>query len=160
MEYLSTKDIKQQTLIDLFNTNWGSDEMIISTGTYQLSKLPGIAAYEDGQILGLITYKTYEDHVEIISLDSFLQNKGIGSKLLKSLEQTCEKKQITRITIITTNDNINALKFYQKRGYRIKQVLPNAVEKARQLKPTIPLVAENGIAIKDEIELEKSESHL
>lgn len=160
MEYLSTKDIKQQTLIDLFNTNWGSDEMIISTGTYQLSKLPGIAAYEDGQILGLITYKTYEDHVEIISLDSFLQNKGIGSKLLKSLEQTCEKKQITRVTIITTNDNINALKFYQKRGYRIKQVLPNAVEKARQLKPTIPLVAENGIAIKDEIELEKSESHL
>ncbi|MGO1988211.1 GNAT family N-acetyltransferase [Mammaliicoccus vitulinus] len=155
MEYLSTKDIKQQTLIDLFNTNWGSDEMIISTGTYQLSKLPGIAAYEDGQILGLITYKTYEDHVEIISLDSFLQNKGIGSKLLKSLEQTCEKKQITRITVITTNDNINALKFYQKRGYRIKQVLPNAVEKARQLKPTIPLVAENGIAIKDEIELEK-----
>ncbi len=155
MEYLSTKDIKQQTLIDLFNTNWGSDEMIISTGTYQLSKLPGIAAYEDGQILGLITYKTYEDHVEIISLDSFLQNKGIGSKLLKSLEQTCKKKQITRITVITTNDNINALKFYQKRGYRIKQVLPNAVEKARQLKPTIPLVAENGIAIKDEIELEK-----
>ena len=155
MEYLSTKDIKQQTLIDLFNTNWGSDEMIISTGTYQLSKLPGIAAYEDGQILGLITYKTYEDHVEIISLDSFLQNKGIGSKLLKSLEQTCEKKQITRITVITTKDNINALKFYQKRGYRIKQVLPNAVEKARQLKPTIPLVAENGIAIKDEIELEK-----
>ncbi|PTI30972.1 GNAT family N-acetyltransferase [Mammaliicoccus vitulinus] len=155
MEYLSTKDIKQQTLIDLFNTNWGSDEMIISTGTYQLSKLPGIAAYEDGQILGIITYKTYEDHVEIISLDSFLQNKGIGSKLLKSLEQTCEKKQITRITVITTNDNINALKFYQKRGYRIKQVLPNAVEKARQLKPTIPLVAENGIAIKDEIELEK-----
>ncbi|HAL09528.1 GNAT family N-acetyltransferase [Mammaliicoccus vitulinus] len=155
MEYLSTKDIKQQTLIDLFNTNWGSDEMVISTGTYHLSKLPGIAAYEDGQILGLITYKTYEDHVEIISLDSFLQNKGIGSKLLKSLEQTCEKKQITRITIITTNDNINALKFYQKRGYRIKQVLPNAVEKARQLKPTIPLVAENGIAVKDEIELEK-----
>lgn len=130
MEYLSTKDIKQQTLIDLFKTNWGSDEMIISTGTYQLSKLPGIAAYEDGQILGLITYKTYEDHVEIISLDSFLQNKGIGSKLLKILEQTCEKKQITRITVITTNDNINALKFYQKRGYRIKQVLPNAVEKA------------------------------
>ncbi|MGK9044731.1 GNAT family N-acetyltransferase [Mammaliicoccus vitulinus] len=156
MEYLSTKEIEQQTLIDLFNTNWGSDEMIISTGTYQLSKLPGIAAYEDGQILGMITYKIYEDHVEIISLDSFLQNKGIGSKLLKSLEQTCEKKQIMRITVITTNDNINALKFYQKRGYRIKQVLPNAVEKARQLKPTIPLVAENGIAIKDEIELEKS----
>ncbi|PTL13689.1 GNAT family N-acetyltransferase, partial [Staphylococcus gallinarum] len=50
-----------------------------------------------------------------------------------------------------TNENLRALYFYQKKGYRITEILPNAVDKARTLKPTIPLVGENGIEIKDEI---------
>lgn len=60
-----------------------------------------------------------------------------------------------RIWLITTNDNLNALGFYQKRGFRIKAVYPGAVDEARRIKPEIPLAASNGIPIRDEIELEK-----
>ncbi|RIN83652.1 GNAT family N-acetyltransferase, partial [Mammaliicoccus sciuri] len=85
----------------------------------------------------------------------FRENVGIGSQLLKKLEEISEKKDITKISVITTNDNLNALKFYQKRGYNITKVIPNAVEKARKQKPSIPQFAENGIPIRDEILLEK-----
>lgn len=155
MKVVHTNDINKQVLIDLFIDNWGDDEMVVSSGTYQLSDLPGFVAFDEAEIIGVITYIIRNDQIEIISLDSFKENIGIGSQLLKKLEEISEEKDITKITVITTNDNLNALKFYQKRGYSIKKVIPNAVEKARNQKPSIPLLAENGIPIRDEIVLEK-----
>ncbi|TCP29208.1 hypothetical protein EV207_1117 [Scopulibacillus darangshiensis] len=58
--------------------------------------------------------------------------------------------------LITTNINLHALGFYQKRGYRIVKIIQNAVPKAREIKPGIPLVAENGIPICDEILLKNT----
>lgn len=150
-----TNNINKQVLIDLFIDSWGDDEMVVSSGTYQLSDLPGFVAYDETEIIGVITYIIRNDQIEIISLDSFRENVGIGSQLLKKLEEISEEKEITNISVITTNDNLNALKFYQKRGYSIAKVIPNAVEKARKQKPSIPQFAENGIPIRDEIVLEK-----
>ena len=155
MKVIHTNDINKQVLIDLFIDNWGDDEMVVSSGIYQLSDLPGFVAYDEAEIIGVITYIIRNDQIEIISLDSFRENVGIGSQLLKKLEEISEEKDITKISVITTNDNLNALKFYQKRGYSITKVIPNAVEKARKQKPSIPLFAENGIPIRDEIVLEK-----
>lgn len=155
MKVVHTNDINKQVLIDLFIDNWGDDEMVVSSGTYQLSELPGFVAYDESEIIGVITYIIRNDQIEIISLDSFRENVGIGSQLLKKLEEISEEKDITNISVITRNDNLNALKFYQKRGYNITKVIPNAVEKARKQKPSIPLFAENGIPIRDEIVLEK-----
>jgi hypothetical protein len=56
--------------------------------------------------------------------------------------------------LITTNDNLHAIKFYEKQGFRIIAVHRGAVDRARVLKPSIPLVAENGIELHDELELE------
>lgn len=155
MIVVHTNDINKQVLIDLFIDSWGDDEMVVSSGTYQLSDLPGFVAYDETEIIGVITYIIRNDQIEIISLDSFRENVGIGSQLLKKLEEISEEKEITNISVITTNDNLNALKFYQKRGYSIAKVIPNAVEKARKQKPSIPQFAENGIPIRDEIVLEK-----
>ncbi|MEB6340845.1 GNAT family N-acetyltransferase [Mammaliicoccus sciuri] len=155
MKVIHTNDINKQVLIDLFIDNWGDDEMVVSSGTYQLSDLPGFVAYDEAEIIGVITYIIRNDQIEIISLDSFRENVGIGSQLLKKLEEISEEKDITNIPVITTNDNLNALKFYQKRGYNIRKVIPNAVEKARKQNPSIPQFAENGIPIRDEIVLEK-----
>ncbi|MCD3219670.1 GNAT family N-acetyltransferase [Mammaliicoccus sciuri] len=155
MKVVHTNNINKQVLIDLFIDSWGDDEMVVSSGTYQLSDLPGFVAYDETEIIGVITYIIRNDQIEIISLDSFRENVGIGSQLLKKLEEISEEKEITNISVITTNDNLNALKFYQKRGYSIAKVIPNAVEKARKQKPSIPQFAENGIPIRDEIVLEK-----
>ena len=116
MRVVHTNDFNKQVLIDLFIDNWGDDEMVISTGTYQLSDLPGFVAYDEAEIIGVITYIIRNDQIEIISLDSFREKVGIGSQLLKKLEEISDEMDITNISVITTNDNLNALKFYQKRG--------------------------------------------
>ena len=60
----------------------------------------------------------------------------------------------SRITLITTNDNLPALRFYQKRGFDMVRLYRNAVEHSRKIKPEIPLTGMDGIPLKHEIELE------
>ncbi|WP_107841851.1 GNAT family N-acetyltransferase [Metasolibacillus meyeri] len=143
-------------VVDFFQEHWGSSEMVISSGTYVCSELDGFIFEENNRILGLVTYVFHEKEVEVISLDSIVEGKGIGSHLMKEVERFVQQQGISTISLVTTNDNLNALKFYQKRGYTIDAVFPNAVEKARAMKPSIPFVGNDGIPIRDEIRLVKN----
>ncbi len=105
--------------------------------------------------MGLITYIIEEDECEVISLDSVVENKGVGTLLLQKVEKTVREKGHQHIRLVTTNDNIHALGFYQKKGYRLEEIYRDAVEKARKMKPEIPFLSDNGIPITDEILLVK-----
>ncbi|MEY9976378.1 GNAT superfamily N-acetyltransferase [Lysinibacillus sp. RC79] len=130
--------------------------MVISSGIYDCSKLDGFAYVdEQNMILGLVTYIIRANECEIISLDSIVEGKGIGSLLVQAVEQHAFEQGCTMITLITTNDNLHALKFYQKRGYYLVEIIQNAVEQARAYKPEIPLIGYDGIPIRDEIRLTK-----
>ena len=59
-----------------------------------------------------------------------------------------------RVWLITTNDNLRALRFYQRRGFRLVAVHPDALERSRELKPSIPEIGLDGIPLRDELELE------
>jgi ribosomal protein S18 acetylase RimI-like enzyme len=56
--------------------------------------------------------------------------------------------------LVTTNDNTPALRFYQKRGFVLSALRPNAIAENRKVKPEIPLTGQDGIPIRDELELE------
>ena len=103
----------------------------------------------------MITYKEYKDYIEIVSLNSDIHNQGIGSSLIKKVEELAKQKNYKRIIVVTTNDNINALDFYQKRGYNIIKTYYNSMDEVRKIKPSVPLIGENGIPLNDEIELQK-----
>lgn len=151
-----TTSIPTSILRDFFVKNWGSTEMVISSGVYPCDRLAGFAVLnKHEQIAGLITYQIKDRKCEIISLDSLVENEGIGSRLVTEVEQAAKSQNCTLIKVITTNDNLRALMFYQKRGYRIVDITVGAVEKARLFKPEIPKVADNGIAICDELLLQK-----
>ena len=75
---------------------------------------------------------------------------------MKAVEQATMEQGCTSISLITTNDNLHALKFYQKRGYCLIEILRNAVEKARAYKPSIPLIGNDGIPIRDELRLQNN----
>jgi hypothetical protein len=49
---------------------------------------------------------------------------------------------------------MNALRFYQKRGFVLVALHRNALELSRKLKPEISLIGNAGIPLRDEIELE------
>lgn len=139
-----------------FTKHWGSSQMVTSTGVHDCSLLDGFYAINDEhEIIGLITYHITSQTCEIISLDSLEEGKGIGSRLMQVVEERAAQQQCDLLTLVTTNDNKHAIRFYQHRGYTISQVIPNAVDLARKIKPEIPLYNEKGVPIKDEIVLIK-----
>lgn len=135
--------------------HWGSTQMVYSQGIHQCDELPAFVAYIDEKPVGLITYQISPQGCEIVSLDSLIEGKGIGSVLVQAVEEIALANQIRRMYLITTNDNLHALRFYQKRDYQLVTIHRNAVEAARRIKPQIPLIGNDGIPIRDEIELEK-----
>ncbi|MFW9800408.1 MAG: GNAT family N-acetyltransferase [Candidatus Thorarchaeota archaeon] len=134
---------------------WSSEVVVTRGKVYLVEELQGFIAFVSGDRVGLLTYFVHEDSLEIITLNSLLEKQGVGTALLTAVEEKTREIGFARLWLITTNDNLEALGFYQKRGYSIASVYSNAIEKSRQLKPEIPLVSESGIPIRDEIELEK-----
>ncbi|OAT83479.1 hypothetical protein A6P54_21570 [Bacillus sp. MKU004] len=156
MNVINTKKLPKEMLNNFFTTHWGSPQMVISSGVYNCSELDGFAILNtEDQIIGLITYVICNNECEIISLDSLEEGKGIGTNLLQEVELNARRHRCDRIALVTTNDNLPALRFYQKRGFQLVKVHRNAVARAREIKPEIPLIGIDGIPIRDEIELEK-----
>lgn len=156
MNICNNGEIPQDKIVEFFRQHWGSPQMVISSGVYDCSKLDVFTVLnEHGQIIGMITYVIRDGECEIISLDSLEEGKGIGTALVKEVEHLAAKQGCKCIKLVTTNDNLKALRFYQKRGFVLSNLYPNAVEKARQIKPEIPLIGHEGIPIRDEIELIK-----
>src|SRR5512135_310324 len=135
---------------------WGA-EVVVAHGTiYEPHKLPGFVAAHAAQEqpIGLITYQLQDNQCEIVTLDSLQERQGIGSALIEAVKGVARQSDCERIWLITTNDNLKALRFYQKRGFTLAALHRNAIEQARKLKPQIPVIGEDGIPIRDEIELE------
>ncbi|WP_010632922.1 GNAT family N-acetyltransferase [Sporolactobacillus vineae] len=142
-------------VIRLMIQNWGSEVMVVHGESFHLADQPGFLARDKNRILGLLTYRIDRNSDgEVLSLDSFMENMGVGTALLERFLQQAEDLGLKHVYLTTTNDNIRALQFYQKRGFTLCGFRRNAVLKARQVKPEIPLVAENGIPIEHELELE------
>ncbi|MFJ5673536.1 GNAT family N-acetyltransferase [Bacillus safensis] len=106
-------------------------------------------------IVGILVYKIFKDEAEILTLEALEKHHGIGSTLLFGLEQNLKTKNIHSINLITSNDNLNAIRFYQRKGYSFKNIYIGAIDKARMVKPTIPSIGNYGIHVKDELEFEK-----
>ena len=133
---------------------WGSVRMVIRGSMYHLDELPGFIAIHEDEPIGLITYFIENGDCEITSLDSTIEGIGMGSTLIETIKTMAKEQGCKRLRLITTNDNTNALKFYQKRGFRLVAIYPDAMEKSREMKPEIPLIGYDDIPIRDEIELE------
>ena len=134
---------------------WWAGPLIVTRGKINLAdELPGFIAVHDGIPAGLITYDVVGDECEIVTMNSLVENRGIGTALINAMRDVAVKAGSRRIWLITTNDNTAALRFYQKKGFSLVAVHLNAIERSRQLKPEIPLTGNDDIPLRDEIELE------
>ena len=105
--------------------------------------------------LGLVTLHIGESECEITTLNSLSESLGVGTALVEAVETWAREAGLERLWLVTTNDNLEALKFWQKRGYELVTIHRNAIAEARRIKPQIPITGLHGITIRDEIELEK-----
>jgi GNAT superfamily N-acetyltransferase len=133
---------------------WAGPIIVTRGKVHHADKLPGFMAEESGRPIGLITYEITGTDCEIISMNSLAEGKGVGSALVDVVKETATKTGCQRLWLITTNDNTAALRFWQKRGFKLVAVHQNAIEQSRKLKPEIPLTGNDDIPIRDEIELE------
>ena len=133
---------------------WGAPIVVAHDTVYEPHTLPGFVAVQDDEWLGVITYHIAGAACEIVTLDSIREGVGVGTALIEAVVAETRRGGCTRVWLITTNDNLHALRFYQKRGFRLVAVHRDAVERARHVKPEIPLVGNDGIPLHDEIELE------
>jgi len=115
---------------------------------------PGFVAVEDGQILGYILYDCAGGDCEITVLQSLRERRGIGRALIDAVTEQAKRTKCRRVWLITTNDNMYAIRFYQRIGFALRAVHINAMEEARKIKPQIPLLGEDDIPIAHEFEFE------
>ena len=113
----------------------------------------GLVAEREGEPVGIVTYDADGDDVEVVYIEVTAKHGGVGTRLLDAVEA---RTGAQRLWLVTTNDNLDALRFYQRRGFRIIQVRPGAVDEARRtLKPSLSEVGDFGIPMRDEIVLER-----
>lgn len=135
---------------------WGSEIVAVHGEVIRPSDLPGFIAELEGQPVGLLTYAIRSPDCEIVTLNSWRPGFGVGTMLIEAVKQEALREGCRRLFLVTTNDNTPALRFYQKRGFVLSDLRPNAIAESRKLKPEIPLTGQDGIPIRDEIELEMS----
>src|SRR6185369_2480470 len=118
-----------------------------------------VAETADGQLLGMLTYVPGRNwqQCEILTLHADEQWRGAGTALVEAAARLARRQGCARLWVITTNDNVDALRFYQRRGFCLVSVHRGAVDRSRaSLKPEIPAVGAYGIPLRDEIELERA----
>jgi len=133
---------------------WGSNRVVSRGVLYTITELPGFAAWVGEKHAGLLTYHISGENLEVVTLDSLEPNQGIGSALIREILKFAKTNNLSRVWLITTNDNTPALRFYQKNGFKLVKIHKDALQVSRELKPEIPLIGLGGIPIRDEIELE------
>ena len=128
---------------------------IISRGhAHNALELPGFVAEQDGKIVGAITWHRDGDAFEVVTLDGFVENRGVGTALLSAAVEQARREGARRAWLITSNDNIRAIRFYQRRGWNLVAIHRDAITEARKTKPEIPLLGNDDIPIRHEVEFE------
>lgn len=137
----------------LLEREWGAVEVVALSlgGLVDASTLPGWLAEHDGAVVGLLTYLTSDDVVDIVTINAFAGG-GVGAALVEALAEDV-RSSAARLRVTTTNDNTRALRFYQRAGFRLAALRVGAADEARKIKPGIPELGHDGIPIRDEIEL-------
>lgn len=141
-------------IIEKLKENWGSEIIVTRNTKHSCIDLEGVIIENENRIIGLCLYEIVENELEIVLIETYIEKLGVGSFIINEIRQIGIGKGIERIWLITTNDNIDALRFYQRRGFVLKALYKDAIKESRKLKPEIPMLGENGIEIRDEIEME------
>lgn len=148
------KEHKQEEWINnLLKTEWDSGVIVSRGRIFNAGKLDGFIAVENDTFTGLATINISGNELEIITLNAVPKYKGIGTQLIERIISYAKEHNCKRISIVTT-DNLDAIRFYQRRGFRLIKINRDAIKEYRKLKPTIPLTGNYKLPLLDELEFE------
>jgi ribosomal protein S18 acetylase RimI-like enzyme len=156
MDYINKIETTDKNKVNEFlQVEWGSTVMVLREGEiFDLKDEEGFVLYDKDKIIGLITYRITNNSCEILSIDSKIENKGIGTALVEKVIEFAKNNKCSLIHVITTNDNLRAIGFFKKRGFRLVKLYVNAMGAVRKIKPEVPQLGLDNIPLKDELEFE------
>jgi N-acetylglutamate synthase-like GNAT family acetyltransferase len=121
MESIKKIDAKDRNqVIEFLQKEWGNTVIVLREGEiFDLKDEEGFVIFDNNKIIGLLTYRISQDRCEILSLDSKIENKGIGTALIENVKEYAKINNCSKLHVITTNDNLRTIGFYQKRGFHL-----------------------------------------
>jgi GNAT superfamily N-acetyltransferase len=134
--------------------SWGSAIIASRDREHDAAALPALVALRGEELAGLATFRLADGECELVTIEAFVRWQGVGSALLGAVVARARESGAARLWLVTSNDNLAALRFYQRRGLRLTAVHSGAVDRARRQRPAIPLLGAHGIEVHDELELE------
>jgi len=153
----SLRDDDRGTVARFLEQQWGSAVQVAHGTVFRPAELPGLIAQSPGEpMAGLLTYEVRGAVLEVVTLNAVLRRAGIGTALVEEAAAEAARRGCREVRLTTTNDNVGALRFYQRRGFRLVELRPGAVTRARRAKPEIPMTGEYGIPLRDELDLIRS----
>lgn len=148
-------DDDRSGIAGLFLSDFGRSKLVAFGEEFQIDSVPAIVADMDGDLAGALAYRLHGDVLQIVALatDPEWQRSGVGARLVDHAEGVARQVGSTQVAVTTTNDNLPALYFYQRRGYRLTEVLTDAIRAAGGERR---LVGFAGIPMRDEFHLVKA----
>ncbi len=135
---------------------WHADSVVAHGERMLPAEMPGFVAVEVGEIVGHASFRIDGDACELTAIAADPPAHGIGTRLLDAVVAAARAAGCASVWLTTTNDNLDALRFYQRRGFRLARLRPGAVDDARKtLKPEISKLGSFGIPMRDELDLER-----
>ena len=138
----------------LLDEHFGSTRVVRLGVVRDAAELPGLVCEQDGEPVGLLTYAIDGAALEVVTIGAMRRHRGVGTTLLDSVVELAGRAGCERVWLITTNDNLDALRFYQRRSFRIVAVHRGGADRARTVKPSMSLLGAYDIPMRDELELE------
>ncbi|WP_417686521.1 GNAT family N-acetyltransferase [Roseibium sp.] len=135
----------------LLTERWTGPEILLDGQVVDASRLPGYIAIAGSEVAGLVTVIKRAQEWEILTLDSLSRWGGTGTLLLDAVVKEARDAGMKRLTVRTSNDNLDAFRFYQRRGFRMERIAPGVIDKERELRSEIPMRGDYGIPIHDEV---------
>ena len=132
---------------------WGSVLQVVHQTVYRPAELPGLIAERGSRVVGLLTFRVDGTVLEVVTLNALERRAGVGTLLMEAAMAEARQRRCQEIRLTTTNDNLDALRFYQRRGLRLVALRPGAVDRARAERPEIPRIGDYGIPLRDEVDL-------
>jgi N-acetylglutamate synthase-like GNAT family acetyltransferase len=134
--------------------HWGGEIVVAHGEIFRPEQMDGLVAEDEGEWIAVAAFVCSGPECEVVSLDSLRPGEGIGSMLLGRVIEAARAAEAKRVVVTTTNDNLEALGFYQRRGFELTALRRGALEETRRLKPGIPQTGRGGIPLRDELLLE------
>ncbi len=88
----------------------------------------GVVAEIDGRPVGLLTVDESDQGLEVLTLHSETPNQGAGMRLLETAMRVASASEAHRLWLITTSDNLHAIRWFLRRGMTVAAVHADHVE--------------------------------